>query len=77
MKPFWDMSEREVEETIERIGMDGWKKKIREDRATAPKALAAGSNPWSAPTLSVKRQRIIEELAPELATEMKEQAKAH
>jgi hypothetical protein len=77
VKRFWDMSEEEVDQAVEKMGMEKWREKIRQDRDHAVEELASGPNPWTQSTYSEKRQRIIESLAPNVAETMRSKAEAH
>ncbi|MFW6324894.1 MAG: hypothetical protein ACOC0U_07515 [Desulfovibrionales bacterium] len=46
-KRFWDMSEEEVDQAVDSLGIEGWRKKVREDTRNAQDELALGPNPWA------------------------------
>lgn len=73
-KRFWRMKPEEAQAFVDTHGLDHWKEKIAKDRSHAAEELAAMPNPWLKGGIDEQRQRLIDELAPEVAERMRREA---
>lgn len=73
-KRFWRMNPAEAQAFVDTHGLEHWKAKIAEDRSQAAKELADMPNPWLEGGMDEKHQRIISELAPQVAERMRREA---
>ncbi len=73
-KRFWRMKPEEAQAFVDTHGLERWKAKIAEDRGRAAEELAGMPNPWLEGGSDEQRQRLISELAPDVAERMRREA---
>lgn len=76
-KRFWDMSKTEIDDWVEKSGLEAWKEKINSDRGEAPAIMRDWPNPWTKSHWDIKRQNIMRNLAPELAQQRQVEAESN
>ncbi len=70
-KRFWRMKTAEAIAFVQTYGEGRWREKIAEDRRHAAEELADLPNPWLEGGIDLERQRLIVELAPDVAENMR------
>lgn len=76
-KRFWEMNKEEIDDWVEKGGLEAWKEKINTDRTLAPEIMRDWPNPWSKAHFDIKRQNIMRNLAPGLAQKRKIEAESN